>query len=216
MPFVSATDNQALNAVIGTNPGGSLAAYASLHGVLTSSGGSGYSATGANELTGGSPAYARVALTWASGGASGGSLSLQSTPSAFNVPAGYTVQFVGLWSASTSGTFGGMGANGGATMYSFTAATSGNLFTAPGSSYSNGTAVVIWSGVGATTPGGFTVGNIYYVISASGATFSLSATSGGSAVTVSAAGSGLVQAITLESFGAQGTFQLSADTLSLV
>jgi hypothetical protein len=211
MPFTTGADNQsldALNATFGSYT--PVVAYASLH--------SAYSATGANELSGGSPAYARLALTWST--ASGGSKAISGvTGGPFNVPAGQTVAFVGLWSAATSGTFAAMGANGGAAMYAFTAATSGNLFTVPASpapSYTAGQAVVIWGGVGATTPGGFTAGNIYYVASApTTSTFTLSATSGGSAVTVSAAGSGLIQAITLETFGAQGTFTLTADTLSI-
>jgi hypothetical protein len=201
VPLTSTADNQALDALANVAPSTSVVGFASLH--------SAYSATGASELTGGSPAYARQALSWSS--ASGGTKSLSATPSAFNVPAGATVAFIGLWSASTAG----MGANGGASAFAYTAATSGNLFTAPGSAYSANQAVVVWSGVGTTTPGGFTVGNIYYVLSPSGATFTLSATPGGSAVTVSAAGSGLIQAITLETFGAQGSFTLTADALSI-
>jgi hypothetical protein len=206
MPFTATADDQALDALADVAPSTNLIAYASLH--------SAYSATGANELTGGSPAYARVALSWSA--AAGSSKSLSATPSAFNVPGSSAVAWIGMWSAATGGTFTGMGANGAATQYVFTAATSGNLFTAPGSGYSNGQAVVLFPGAGGTTPGGFTAGTIYYVVSVSGATFELAATSGGSAITVSAAGSGLVQAITLETFGAQGFFTINADTLSLV
>lgn len=56
--------------------------------------------TGANEATGGSPAYARKQTTW------GGAASSASTGSAvtIDVPAG-TYTFAGLWSAATGGTF---------------------------------------------------------------------------------------------------------------
>jgi hypothetical protein len=74
---------------------GAVAVYASLH---TADPGT----NGASEVTGGSPAYARKALTW--NAASGGSMSKSSTD-VFDVPAGTTVAWVGLWSASTSGTF---------------------------------------------------------------------------------------------------------------
>lgn len=74
---------------------GSQAVYASLH---TANPGS----SGANEVSGGSPAYARKSLTWNS--ASGGSKTLSNTPT-FDVPASTTVAFVGLWSAATSGTY---------------------------------------------------------------------------------------------------------------
>jgi hypothetical protein len=56
--------------------------------------------TGTSEVSGGSPAYARKAITW--GGASGGVITGTVT---FDVPAGTTVTFVGVWSATTAGTF---------------------------------------------------------------------------------------------------------------
>jgi hypothetical protein len=204
MPFTTTAQDQMLDSLNGGSPS-SIIAYASLH--------SAYSATGSNELTGGSPSYARQAVTWSSAGSA--SKVSASVAGNFNVPASSTVAFVGLWSLVSSGTFAGMGPNGGATQYAFTAATSGNLFTAPGSSYSNGNTVVLFDGAGATIPSNFTVGTIYYVISASGSTFELSATSGGSAITVNAAGAGLVQAITAEVFNGQGLFTLSSETLSL-
>lgn len=57
--------------------------------------------TGTSEATGGSPAYARKAITWAawSAGASSNTGSL-----VFDVPAG-TYNHVGYWSASSGGTF---------------------------------------------------------------------------------------------------------------
>jgi hypothetical protein len=107
-----------------------------------------------------------------------------------------------------------MGPNGGAAQFAFACpAATPATFTAPGSSYASGTQVVVFPGAGATLPGGFTAGTIYYVVSASGATFGLSATSGGSAITASAAGSGLVQAVIPEAFGAAGTFTLTTSTI---
>ena len=210
MPLTTTADNQGLDALANVAPSSNLVNYASLH--------TAYSATGASEVTGGSPAYARVSLSWSA--ASGGSKSLSSTPSAFNVPASTTVAFVGLWSASSGGTFAGMGANGGATMYAWTSSTHtaspADTLTAPGSAYTNGQTVIVWSGVGDTLPS-LTAGTVYYVVGASGATFQLATTSGGAAINLgSSAGSGLVQAITQETFGAQGTFSLTAETLQLI
>lgn len=193
-----------LDALNGGSPT-SVIAYASLH--------TAYSATGTSEVTGGSPAYARQAVTWSA--ASSGAKSAASVAGAFNVPSGTTIAYVGLWSAVSSGTFAGMGPNLASTQYAFTAAVSGNLFTAPGSGYSANQTVVLFPGAGGTMPGGFTAGTVYYVVSPSGTTFNLSATSGGGAITVSAAGSGIVQAMTLETFGAQGTYTLTGETLSL-
>jgi hypothetical protein len=73
----------------------SAAGYVSLH---TADPGT----TGASEVTGGSPAYARKAQTW--NAASGGALDNSNAP-VFDVPAGTTVTHFGLWSAASAGTF---------------------------------------------------------------------------------------------------------------
>lgn len=206
MPFSTTAQDQMLDALNGGSPS-SIILYASLH--------TAYSTSGANEVTGGSPAYARIQLgasgaDWSA--AAAGAKALGTAPSAFNVPASTTVAYVGFWSALTSGTFAGMGPVGAGTPFAFTAAVSGNTFTAPGSSYSNGQQVVMFAGAGATLPGGFTAGTIYFIISVSGTSFSLSLTSGGAAVTVSAAGSGFIQLIAPEVFGSQGTLSLTTAT----
>lgn len=53
------------------------------------------------EISGGSPAYARKAITFAA--ASGGSMAASNQP-AFDVPAAAVVNYVGLYSADTAGT----------------------------------------------------------------------------------------------------------------
>lgn len=54
------------------------------------------------EIAGGSPAYARKAITW--NAAANGAVDDVSVASAFDVPAGATVDYVGYWSASSAGT----------------------------------------------------------------------------------------------------------------
>jgi hypothetical protein len=53
------------------------------------------------EISGGSPAYARQAVTWAS--AAGGAMDETASPE-FDVPAAAVVDYVGYYTASTSGT----------------------------------------------------------------------------------------------------------------
>lgn len=89
MPYSTAGKNAMLTHLAG------VAVYASLH---TADPGD----SGANEVSGGSPAYTREAITW--NAASGGSLDNNANPS-FDVPAGTTVTHLGLWSAATAGTF---------------------------------------------------------------------------------------------------------------
>lgn len=57
--------------------------------------------TGANEATGGSPAYARKAITFTDGASDGSTVGSQVT---FDAPAG-TYTEIGFWTASTAGTF---------------------------------------------------------------------------------------------------------------
>lgn len=74
---------------------GTLAAYASLHSADPGTGGS-------SEISGGSPAYARKAITW--NAAASGSKTNSNTLT-FDVPASTTVSYIGYWSASSGGTF---------------------------------------------------------------------------------------------------------------
>lgn len=70
-------------------------AFLSLHTDVVGSGNT-------NEVTGGSPAYARKAATW--GAAAGSSKALSNQP-VFDVPAATTVRRVGFQSAASAGTY---------------------------------------------------------------------------------------------------------------
>jgi hypothetical protein len=199
MPFVAYSSDYMLNQWA-TNHG----LYASLH--------SAYSSSGTNELTGGS--YARVAITW--GSASAETLSLSGTPYTFNVPASSTVAWIGFWDASTSGNFSGMLPNGGASPYAFAAPASTDILLAPNSAYSANQQVVVFPTGGAALPTGLTAGVIYYVSAPSSDSFKLAATSGGTAINLTADGSGIVQAITPEAFGSSGTFAVNSGSWNLV
>jgi len=89
MPYSIPAKNAMLDAL------GTLAVFVSLH-----DGDPGEN--GANEIAGGSPAYARKAVAW--NPASGGILDSSNQP-VFDVPAGKTIAHVGFWSALTGGVF---------------------------------------------------------------------------------------------------------------
>jgi len=57
---------------------------------------------GANEISGGAPAYIRKAITW--NPAAAGSIDSQNAP-VLDVGAGKTVSYVGFWSAESGGVF---------------------------------------------------------------------------------------------------------------
>lgn len=200
MPFSTAGADYMLNQWAANE-----ALYISLH--------SAYSGSGGNELTGGSPAYARQAASWSSASSNTAALSGSYT---WNVPASSTVAFFGFWTALTGGTFQGMFPDSaGGSPYAFTAPSSTSTLLAPGSSYASTQTVVVFAPAGATLPTGLTAGVVYYVKSPSSDSFQLSATSGGSAISLSADGSGIVQAIAPETFASQGTFSLTGSNGSV-
>ncbi|HZR50119.1 MAG TPA: hypothetical protein VFB06_11425 [Streptosporangiaceae bacterium] len=201
MPFSTAAADYELD-----QEGANHSLFASLH--------SAYSATGANELSGGSPAYARQAVTWSA--AASNSKALSNSPT-LNVPAGSSVAFIGLWDAVSGGSFRGMYPNSaGAIAYGFSAPSSTSILLAPGSAYAANQTVVVFPVAGSALPSGLTAGTIYYVKSPSGDSFQLSATSGGSAITLSADGAGVIQAVSVEAFVSQGTFQVSSGSLAII
>lgn len=101
------------------------------------------------------------------------------------IAAGVTLE---VWAQGT--------ANQNTTGNGFSAVTSGSLFTVTGSSFPNGTPVVLTAVGGFSFPGGFTAGQVYYVISVNGASFQLAGAIGGSAITVTSNGSGFLQTTT--------------------
>ncbi len=184
---------------------GILFADASLH--------TAYSASGANEVTGGSPAYARKAYTFAA--ASSGSRSASVTPT-FDVPAGTTVAFVGLWGQGSPSQFLGMHALGGSEKEYWvqTLGSPDGVIGCVSHGYSNGNRVVFYGG---TPPTGLTEGTLYYVINASTDFFGVSLTEGGAGIPITGYGDDecKVSKCVPETFGAQGTLQLSSGSISL-
>jgi len=156
---------------------------------------------GANEISGGAPAYARVAPSF--GSVSGASASTTAAMT-FNVPAGTTVRWV-------TGLKGGVSfwvtPNGGSPK-EFIADPALDLIRATGHGYIDTQKVVFWGG---TVPGGLTEGAVYYVRDAAADTFKVAATSGGAAIDITSAGSGDCQMsfIAEDSYPTQDTHTLS-------
>ncbi len=198
MPYSDNGKNAMLDAL------GALAVYGSLHEGIPNG-------SGSNEISGGSPAYARKALVWS--GAASGSMDKNATDPVFDVPSGKTIYYVGLWSAVTSGTFYGyMPINGGTLAGVGTAATS-DVITSNGHGLADTDRVTVQTVAGESLPTGLSATVIYYVVSSATNTFSLSLTSGGAAVDITAVGELAWQKVIPETFGSQGT--LTVDTASL-
>ena len=167
-------------------------------------------ATGGNEVTGGSPAYARKAATWDAAASASRALSAAVT---FDVPAATTVRYVGRWTALTGGTFLGMSALNG-TEKEFSVDLTANTVKQVAHGYTNGDQVVF---LGGTPPGGLTEGVIYYVVGATTDTYQVATTAGGAAIDLTAepAASCVASKIIPETYGAQGTLQVTALPLEL-
>lgn len=170
------------------------------------------STTGANEVTGGTPAYARKAVAW-----SAASTGTQANSGAltFDIPLGTTCYHMGLFSAITAGTFYGWFPIGGASPMVATCDAATDVFTSFAHGLANTNQVVLYDIQAAGLVTGFTEGTVYFVVAAATDTFQLSATSGGSAITVTTSFEAAVHRVIPESFGSQGTLGIAIAALVL-
>jgi len=163
--------------------------------------------TGANEVAGGAPAYARKNITMnASAGGSGRTLNAAVT---FDVPA-TTVRWVGFWNG---GTFIGCAPNGGATPKNFMALPSTDVIYLAGHGWGDGQKIVFLQG----SVGGITEGAVMYTRDTTTDTFKVAATPGGSSIDITSAASFgcVVCAITEDVYAAQNTHQLSSASMQI-
>lgn len=162
--------------------------------------------TGASEVTGGTPAYARKAITI--NAASGGSRLLNAGVT-FDVPA-CTVKWIGLWSL---GVFVDALPNGGATPKNFVSIASTDLIYAPAHGWAD-TQKIAFFGV---PPTGLTEGVTYFARDTLTDTFKVAATAGGTAIDLTGASSAgcWVVAITEDVYAIQGTHSLTAGTVTI-
>lgn len=197
MPFTPTGNNAMLDAV-GIS-------HVSLHSAFPGT-------TGANEISGGSPAYARKAITF---GAAAASERAQGADVVLDVPPAATLQYVGYWTALTGGNFRGYHPLGNAPAIEFVADLSGELIRAPAHGLSNDQQIVF---VGGTPPGGLVEGTIYFVISAAADTLQVAATLGGAAINLTAHAAQACQMIRIvpETFGSQATVTVRSNQLRLV
>lgn len=173
---------------------------------------------GSNEVNGGSPAYARKAITWSSAAAGAKAIAAAQT---FDVPAGTTIRAIGVCSALSAGSVitwapAGASARRAMSVTDSTDVTNNDIWS-PAHGLAAGDRVLFWATIGAGLPGGLSEDTEYFVI-ATGLTtdsFRVSTTSGGSAVDITSIGDGDVQKYVAEVFAGQGTYQVSAFNVSL-
>lgn len=167
------------------------------------------------ELTGGSPAYARKAVTWNT--PASGQMTNNGALAAFDVPASTTVFAYGLYSALSAGTFYGHMPLGGYSPFAAVVQTSAStdLIESDAHGLSNDQSVFVYDVLGAGLPTGLAEQTRYYVVNATTDNFQVSATQGGAAVSLTGDGELFVCRVAPETFGSQGTLT-TADTALVV
>jgi hypothetical protein len=214
VPLNTIGQNEALKSGTG---GGVSGAVTHICVFTASDPGTGTNFTG-TEATGGSPAYARQAVTW--GTAASGQLS-NTNALTFDVPPG-TYGFFGLMTAATGNTnnyrgylpFGGSVKGFGT---ADTADVTANTVTSAAHGLAANDRVMFFNVFAESLPAGLTEGTLYYVI-ATGLTadvFSVSTTQGGAAVDITGVGDFFWQKVVPETFAAQGQITVAAGQLLL-
>lgn len=205
MPFNDNGRNASLSGGLGN-----AIAYISLHTGIPD-------ASGSNESTGGSPSYARRAVTW--GSAASGVRSNSGALTNFDIPAS-TVFAFGFWSAITTGTFYGWAPlNGSLKSVAVVEAAdlAGNVLNAPSHGLAADDRVIFSPLFGGSLPTGLSATTAYFV-RATGLTtdeFTIATTSGGAAVDITGSGACFWQKIVPEVFAAQGQVSVASAALVL-
>lgn len=210
MPLTTAGQNavgdEIYSASSGTFPTGE--AYISLHSADPG-------LTGANELTGGSPAYARKQNTFP---AFSGGTQDNDTAILFDVPAGNVVGW-GVWDSLTTGTCfqtGWFSTVSGLALVRTADATANDVQSVAHGLVADDR-VIFEVTEGLSVPAGLTAGTIYYVI-ATGLTtdaFRVATSSGGAAVDITGTGSCIWRKVIVTNFSGQGQFQINAGELDI-
>lgn len=178
--------------------------------------GTGTNATG-TEATGGSPAYARQAVTW---GAAAAEVKANTGALTIDVPAG-TYGFLCFFNASTGNTNNYRGyvpING--TVHGFFSVDTtltNDQFLSPGNGLANGDRVMLFNALGTALPTGVSEGTVYFVVNVATDTFKVSTTLGGAAVDLTAVGGGegYFAKVIPETFASQGQITVAIGALTL-
>jgi hypothetical protein len=178
--------------------------------------GTGTNATG-TEATGGSPAYARQAVTW---GAAAAEIKQNTGSLTFDLPAG-TYGFLCFFNASTGNTSNYRGfvpINGTIRgFFSVDTTLTNDQFLSPGHGLANTDRVMLFNAFGTALPTGVSEGTVYFVVNAATDTFKVSTTSGGTAVDLTGVGGGegYFEKVIPETFASQGQLTVAVSALTL-
>ena len=169
------------------------------------------------EAAGGSPAYARVAVTFAAAAtetkANSGALTI-------DVPAGtYSdLLFFNAGTGNAAGNYLGYAPINGSVKGFATcdaADVTANTITSSAHGLANTDRVRVYNVFAETLPAGLTEGTLYFVVGAATDTFQLSLTSGGAAIDITAIGEMFFQKVIPEVFASQGQITVAIGAIVL-
>ncbi|GAA3550795.1 hypothetical protein GCM10022419_033840 [Nonomuraea rosea] len=211
MPFNDAAKNAMLDAL---DESATQITHVGVHTVADP--GTGTNAN-AGEATGGSPAYARQAVTW--GAAASGQKS-NTGALTFDVPAG-SYAFLTFWNTSGTGNTGNFRGyspiNG--TVKGFgtvdTAGITSDAIQSAAHGLVDNDRVMLFNVFAESLPAGLAEGTIYHVVSSTTDTFDVALTQGGASVNVTGQGELFFQKVVPETFGSQGQITVAAGALVL-
>lgn len=169
------------------------------------------------ELSGGTPAYARQAVTW--NAAAGSGIRDNNGDLTFDIggSTGTPVQVgrVLLRGASSGGTDYGWFPTGGQAPMEVTADAATDAFTNYAHGLANGNVVFFEPFAGASLPSGLASGTPYVVANSSTNSFQVTSILGGAVINVTASGECYAQQCVFETFNSQGTYTVAAGDLDL-
>jgi hypothetical protein len=179
--------------------------HLSLHSAIPDS-------TGSNEITGGTPAYARKAVTWAA--VADSVLGMQGSVT-FDVPA-TAVAYVGLWTAVSGGTFMGYVPTNGGSLFGWAVGRSGDSILSPAHGLAEGDNVTLAvPSIGGSLPTGYSASAIYRVSVVDADQFDVVDTDTLLTVTPSSSAPVLWQRLVVDTYASQGTMTVSALQVSV-
>ena len=133
----------------------------------------------------------------------------------FDVPAGTTVAYFGLWSAVTAGTFYGYFPVGGVAAFAAVQPASSDVFTSYAHGLNNDDRVLVYDVQQAGLPAALTEGTMYWVINKTVDTFQLATTQGGAAINAATDTEAVIQKVIPEVYASQGIYTAAANALKL-
>jgi hypothetical protein len=164
------------------------------------------------EIAGGSPAYARKAVTWT---AAASGVRDNNADLVFDVQGGDTAAYWAAYDASSAGNQKAYGQIGSTIRGVATMQSGDDIFRSDAHGLANDHRVFVAAVAGEALPTGVSAATLYFVVNVATDTFQLATTSGGSAINLTTDGEIAFFRTVPEVFGSQGTLTIATGNLDI-